>query len=79
MARDNSQEQIDESDFNEIAYCSPPLRHVEEEEIGTVEQELDSFEQIVGVIREAQPRHLEIGLGTVETWIKRIRKAAAQC
>lgn len=74
MARDTSQEQIDEADFNEIAYCSPPLVHVEEE-IGTVEQELDSFEQIVGVIRESQPRHLEMSLSTVETWIKRIRAA----
>lgn len=78
MARDNSQEQIDESDFNEIAYCTPPLVSAKEE-IGTVEQELESFEQIVGVIRESQPRHLEMSLSTVETWIKRIKAAAAQC
>jgi len=74
MARDDSQEQIDESEFNDIAYCSPPLVNVEEE-VGALEQELDSFEQVVEVLRQQQPRDLVMSLNTVETWIKRLRAA----
>jgi len=65
---------------DEILYCSPPLVvPAPEREVSTVEEELDDFEKVVGVLREQQPRNLVMSLSTVEAWIARLRAAAAQC